>query len=176
HIALDSLNAKNYKAAEQQFAKIADAEPNRRIGRLSRFYLANAYLGENDLPHARDALVAFLGEEHDPTFASLALTNLAVIYERMGDFKKAEGAYSQATSVPGPEQARAELGIARMRAKQGNRDGAVEAYRRFLAAHPFSNERQDVLESLAMLGVSIGDSSLSAQAAMPVVMPPAPAH
>src|SRR5271155_1517512 len=69
--AMTTLNAGHSKEAEAQFSKLADDEPGRRLGRLARFYLATAYLGDNDLPDARDALVAFVAEEHDPNFTSL---------------------------------------------------------------------------------------------------------
>jgi predicted negative regulator of RcsB-dependent stress response len=150
--AITALNAGKNKEAEAQFKKLADEEPGRRLGRLARFYMASAYLGDNDLPNARDALVAFLAEEHDPNFTSLALTDLAVVYERMSDWRKAAGAYQQAAGVQGPEQVRAELGVARMLAKSGDKPQAIAAYRNFLAAHPFAAQRQDVIESLALLG------------------------
>jgi predicted negative regulator of RcsB-dependent stress response len=150
--AITALNAGKNKDAETQFKLLADEEPGRRLGRLSRFYLANSYLADGDLPNARDSLVAFLAEERDPMFRSLALTNLAVVYERMADWKKAAGAYQQAAADPGPEQVRAELGVARMLAKSGDKQGAIAAYRGFLNAHPFAQQRQDVMESLALLG------------------------
>ena len=96
--------------------------------------------------------VAFLAEERDPLFRSLALTNLAVVYERMAEWTKAASAYQQAAADPGPEQVRAELGVARMLAKSGDKQGAIAAYRSFLNAHPFAQQRQDVVESLALLG------------------------
>jgi len=150
--AITALNAGQNKNAETKFKQLADEEPGRRLGRLSRFYLANAYIAGGDLPNARDALVAFLAEERDPMFRSLALTNIAVVYERMADWKKAAGAYQQAAADPGPEQVRAELGVARMLAKAGDKQGAIAAYRAFLNAHPFAQQRQDVMESLALLG------------------------
>jgi len=150
--AITALNAGQNKPAETQFKQLADEEPGRRLGRLARFYVASAYLADGDLPDARDSLVAFVAEERDPLFRSLALTNLAVVYERMADWKKAAGAYQQAATDPGPEQARAELGVARMLVKSGDKQGAIAAYRGFLAAHPFAQQRQDVLESLALLG------------------------
>jgi predicted negative regulator of RcsB-dependent stress response len=152
--ALSALNSRNYDTAAQDFSRLARSEPNRRLGRLAQLYAGLAYLGQNDLPHARDALIAFLGEEHDPTYMSLARTDLAVVYEKMGEFAKAENEYRQASAVPGPEQARAELGVARMMMQQGNNPGAIEVYRQFLAGHPFSEQRNEVLESLAMLGAS----------------------
>src|SRR5713226_10754299 len=149
--AITALNAGHNKEAQAQFKKLADEEPGRRLGRLARFYMASAYLGDGDLPNARAALVAFLAEEHDPLFTSLALTDLAVVYERMGDWHKAAGAYEQAAIVPGPEQARAELGVARMLAKSGDKSQAIAAYRGFLTAQPFSALRQDDIESRALL-------------------------
>jgi predicted negative regulator of RcsB-dependent stress response len=150
--AITALNAGQNKQAETQFKLLADEEPGRRLGRLARFYLASAYLADGDLPNARDSLVAFLADERDPTFRSLALTNLAVTYERMEDWKKAVGAYQQAAADPGPEQSNAELGVARALVKAGDKQGAIDAYRAFLAAHPFAQQRQDVMESLALLG------------------------
>lgn len=171
--AITALNAGQNKAAETGFKQLADEEPGRRLGRLSRFYLANSYLADGDLPNARDSLVAFLAEERDPLFRSLALTNLAVVYERMADWKKAVGAYQQAAADPGPEQVRAALGVARMLAKSGDKQGAIAAYRAFLNAHPFAQQRQDVLESLALLGApaDIAPPSLGASAGpQPVVI------
>lgn len=171
--AITALNAGQNKTAETQFKQLADEEPGRRLGRLSRFYLANSYLADGDLPNARDSLVAFLAEERDPMFRSLALTNLAVVYERMADWKKAAGAYQQAAADPGPEQVRAELGVARMLAKSGDKQAAISAYRAFLNAHPFAQQRQDVLESLALLGApaDIAPPSLGASAGpQPVVI------
>lgn len=150
--AITALNAGQNKQAETQFKQLADEEPGRRLGRLARFYVASAYLADGNLPTARDSLVAFLAEERDPLFRSLALTDLAVVYERMADWKKAAGAYQQAAADPGPEQARAELGVARMLAKSGDKQGAIAAYRAFLEAHPFAQQRPDVVESLALLG------------------------
>ena len=171
--AITALNAGKNKDAEKQFKQLADEEPGRRLGRLARFYMANAYLADGDLPNARDSLVAFLAEERDPLFRSLALTNLAVVYERMADWKKAAGAYQQAAADPGPEQVRAELGVARMLGKSGDKQGAIAAYRSFLTAHPFAQQRQDVLESLALLGApaELAPPSLGASAGpQPVVI------
>jgi len=150
--AITALKAGQNKLAETQFKQLSDEEPGRRLGRLARFYVASAYIADGDLPNARDSLVAFLTEERDPLFRSLALTNLAVVYERMADWKKAAEAYQQAAADPGPEQARAELGVARMLAKAGDKQGAIAAYRGFLNAHPYAQQRQDVAESLALLG------------------------
>ena len=165
--AITALNAGQNKDAETQFKQLADDEPGRQLGRLARFYLATAYIAAGDLPDARDSLVAFLAEERDPVFRSLALTNLAVVYERMEDWKKAAGAYQQAAADPGPEQVRAELGVARMLAKAGDKQGAIDAYRGFLAAHPFAEQRQDVTESLALLGAPTDASPPSAPGAGP---------
>ena len=176
YTALSALSAKQYKSAEEQFTKLAASEPHRRLGKLAQFYLGCAYLGDNDLVRARDSFVAFVADEHDATFANLALTNLGVIYERMGEYAKAAGAYQQASSLTGPEEVRAQLGVARMMAKQGHSDAAVALYRAFLAAHPFAPQRQEVVESLAMLGASPTAAPAAPPTGnIPVVIPSAPA-
>ncbi len=152
YAGFQALEAKQYKVAEQNFSALSAAEQSRELGRLARFYLATCYLAENDLPHARDALVAYLAEAHDAAFEGLALMDLGVVYERMGDLKKAEGAYKQAAANGSAPNAGAELGIARMEQQLGNSKGAIEAYRNFLAEHPFAPERQEVIEALATLG------------------------
>lgn len=152
--AIAEMNQKNYKAAEADFEKLAADEPNREVGKLSRFYLGNAYFQEGQLEKARDALVAYAPDAKDDLFASMAYADLGVIYEKMGDLKKAQGAYSQAASIPGPEQNRAQLNVARLMSVQGDKDGAIKAYQNFLASNPFSQERPTVIEALANLGAA----------------------
>jgi tetratricopeptide (TPR) repeat protein len=165
YAAMSALNQKNYKQAEAGFEKLAQSEPGREVGKLSRFYLGSAYFESGDLNKARDTLVAYLAESRDPVFTNLALTDLAVVYERLGEFKKAEGAYSQAASVPGPEQTRAQLGVARMILKQGDLATAIKAYQTFLQEHPFSQDRQTVVETLAQLGAGPSGGPPAAQLA-----------
>ncbi len=165
YTALTALNTNQYKSAEEQFKKISDDEPGRRLGRLSRFYMATAFLNDGNLPAARDGFVNFLAEERDPLFTSLALSNLAITYEKLGDWKKAAGSYQQASGIDGPEKVHAELGYARMLAKSGDKQAAIAAYRGFLAAHPFAEQRQDVMESLALLGAPTEPQPVGANAA-----------
>jgi tetratricopeptide (TPR) repeat protein len=154
--ALTALNQKNYKQAEAGFEKLAADEPGRDVGKLSRFYLGTAYMADANLPKARDAFVSYLSQapKRLDLFSSLASHDLGVVYERMGEYTKAEGAYSAAAAIPGPSQAQAELDVARMRLRQGNKQGAIEAYQQFLKMHPFSEDRQTVVEALAQLGVA----------------------
>src|SRR5271163_4114790 len=104
--AIGELNNKNYKAAEADFQN----------GQLDK---------------ARDALVAYVPDAKDDLFASMAYEDLAVIYEKMGDLQKAQGAYAQAAAIPGPEQSRAQLQVARLMAAQGDKAGAINAYQNF---------------------------------------------
>jgi tetratricopeptide (TPR) repeat protein len=152
--ALTALDASRYKAAEGEFLNLAESEPGFRLGRLARFYLASAYIAQNDNARARGALLSYLARDDDPLFRSLALNELAVVYENMGDFKKAGAAYHEAAGIPGPEQTRAEIGAARMLAREGNDAAAVAAYRTFLKDHPFAREQNEVTQALAALGAS----------------------
>ena len=171
YTAVSELNQKNYKQAEADFEKISQDEPNREVGKLARFYLGNAYFQDGQLEKARDALVAYAPDAKDDLFASMAYTDLGVIYEKMGDLKKAQGAYSQAASIPGPEQLRAQLNVARLMAVQGDKDGAIRAYQAFLSANPFSQERPTVIEALANLG-AIPPSLSAGNAPAQMMQPP----
>jgi len=166
--AISELNQKNYKQAEADFDKLAQDEPGREVGKLARFYLGSAYFQEGQLDKARDALVAYIPDAKDDLFASMAYEDLGIIYEKMGDLKKAQGAYAQAAAIAGPEQTRAELQVARLLARQGDKPGAINAYNRFLTAHPFAQDRQTVIEALAELGAA----PPAGAAAMAQLMPP----
>jgi tetratricopeptide (TPR) repeat protein len=151
--ALSQLEKNHYPAAEDALRKLAADEPHRPVGRLANFYLASAYLAQNQPAKARDALRAYLAGNDASIFRDTALNNLAVAYEQLGDYKQAEDAYREAAKIAGPGQARAEIGVARTLLKQGKRDQAVAAYKAFLTAHPFAPERESVRETLASLGV-----------------------
>ena len=152
--ALSELQGGKYESAEKDLSTLAADEPHRAVGRLANLYLANAYLAQKEPAKAREALLRYLAGDDASVFRDAALDDLAVTYEELGDYKQAEATYRQASAIEGPEQARAELGMARMLQKQGKRDEAVAVYRDFLAQHPYAPERTLVLETLAQLGVS----------------------
>jgi predicted negative regulator of RcsB-dependent stress response len=167
--AIGELNKKNYSQAEADFAKLAQDEPGREVGKLSRFYLGNAYFQQGQLDKARDALVAYVPDAKDDLFASMAYEDLGVIYEKMGDLGKAKGAYAQAAAIAGPEQTRAQLQVARLMAALGDKAGAISAYQAFLTAHPFAQERQTVIEALANLGAQPPAGSAAMAQLMPTL-------
>jgi tetratricopeptide (TPR) repeat protein len=152
--ALSELQGGKYESAEKELSSLAADEPHRAVGRLANLYLANAYLAQKEPAKAREALLRYLAGDDASVFRGAALDDLAVTYEELGDYKQAEATYRQASAIEGPEQARAELGMARMLQKQGKRDEAVAVYRDFLAQHPYAPERTLVMETLAQLGVS----------------------
>jgi tetratricopeptide (TPR) repeat protein len=152
--ALDELQNNQYGAAEADLRSLADDEPRREVGRLARFYLASAYLAQNQPAEARDELQTYLAHDNPSLFRDAALNDLAVAYENLGDYKRAEDAYRRAAALQGPGQERAQLGVARMLQKEGRRAEAIAAYRDFLSQHPFASGRENVMETLASLGVA----------------------
>jgi tetratricopeptide (TPR) repeat protein len=152
--ALSDLQGGKYDVAEKELSSLAADEPHRAVGRLANLYLANAYLAQKEPAKARDMLLRYLAEDDASVFRNAALNDLAVTYEELGDYKRAEDAYRQASKIEGPEQARAELGVARMLQKQGKRAEAIAVYNDFLAQHPYAPERAVVMETLAQLGVA----------------------
>ncbi|HKV54461.1 MAG TPA: tetratricopeptide repeat protein, partial [Candidatus Binataceae bacterium] len=131
--AINALSEKRYQAAAQGFSELAGTSPNSQLGHLSRFYLASAYLAQNQPSKARDALQAFLQNGGETLFRQMALTQLGVVDEELGAFGNAHIAYVEAAGLEGPEKARAEVGSARTLALQGDRRGAIREYQKFLA-------------------------------------------
>jgi predicted negative regulator of RcsB-dependent stress response len=168
--ALTALNHKDYNTAEHRFEALAQTGSG-ALASLARLYAASAYMSDRKPAHARDALEAYLADSDQPSFKNLALVQLGVVYENLGDFKKAHDAYAQAAMIPGPEQGRAQLGIARTLLKQGDNAGAIAAYRNFLAANPFSPERAEVTESLAALNTSQAAPGLAPATHAPIPAP-----
>jgi tetratricopeptide (TPR) repeat protein len=152
--ALTKLEQHHYPAAEDALRKLAAEDSGRTVGQLANFYLASAYLAQDQPAKARDALRAYLANDGASIFRGAAMNNLAVAYENLGKYKQAEDAYRSAAKIAGPEQARAELGVARMLLEQGKRGDAIAAYKNFLSAHPFASENESVRETLASLGVT----------------------
>ena len=148
-----ALEHKNYHAAEHGFRDLADTRSG-NLGSLARFYLANTYLAQKQSAKARDALEAYLKSAHQERFKQLALTQLGVVDEDLGNYAGAREAYVQAAVLDGPEKERALLGAARMLAHQGDKQGAIAAYQRFLRENPFATNRRSAVEALAQLGIA----------------------
>jgi predicted negative regulator of RcsB-dependent stress response len=183
--AFEQFDRKNYPEAERGFRELADNAPDLQVGRLARFYLATCYLAQNQLVPARDQLTAYLADRHSRLFGGLALNNLAVVYERLGDVRHAEETYRRAAAKPGPEQQTAQLALAAFLAHHGKRTEAVAEYRRFIAENQYGPERQRALEALVELGAGLSAAATTKPpqpeparprvAPAPVAAPAAPA-
>jgi len=163
--AINALSDKNYKAAEQGFSRLVIGSGS-NLGRLSRFYLASAYLAQNQTSRARDALRGYLADDGNRLFRQMALIQLGVTDEDLGDYRGARTAYLEAAQLAGPEKTRAQIGAARTLGLIGDRRGAIAAYQQFMRENPFAQERNEVIEALAQMG---------AQPAPPINHPGSPA-
>ena len=169
--AITALDHKEYKTAETDFSKLAEDHSGASLGRLARFYLATSYMAEKEPAKARDALNEYLAGDDRPTFKSLALLQLGVAYEDLGQFQEAHQAYSEAAKLPGPQKMQAELAAARMLVREGQKDAAIAAYRQFVKENPFAEERTDAFVALTELGVQPEPKAQTVNA--PVVSTPA---
>ena len=70
----------------------------------------------------------------------LALMDLGVVYEQMGEYAKAVETYRQAGDLNGPQSNDARLAVARVMQHEGKRDAAIAAYQDFLKANPYAPE------------------------------------
>jgi predicted negative regulator of RcsB-dependent stress response len=150
--AINALSDKDYKTAAEGFSILAQNDAGRTLGRLARFYLATTYLAQNQTSKARDELRNYLAEGGNSLFRQMALTQLGVTDEDLGDYHGAYAAYVKAAQLDGPEKARAQIGTARTLALIGDRQGAIAAYQQFLRENPFAQQRDEVIEALAQMG------------------------
>lgn len=162
-----ALQSKNYKGAEQSFSALIADHPSTEAANLARFYRALALLGAGNLAGAREGLEEYIQGAVAPSIHELALMDLGVVYERMGDYAKAVSTYREAANLNGPESADAHLAVARVLQREGKRDAAIAAYQDFLKANPYAAQRDTVVQALANLGVSASGSPN-------ISMPPAP--
>jgi predicted negative regulator of RcsB-dependent stress response len=152
--AINALSDKDYKTAAEGFGKLARNDSGSTLGHLSEFYLATTYLAQNQPSKARDAIRKYLAAGGNRLFRQMALLQLGVANENLGDYRNAHSAYVNASQLNGPEKARAEIGAARTLARLGDRLGAIAAYQQFLRENPFAQQRPEVTEALAQMGVS----------------------
>jgi TolA-binding protein len=149
-----AYDQKDFKGAEAQFQTLAKEYPSADLGRLSLLYLGDVYLDEHQPAQARDALQSYLKVAEKPTFRQLALLQLGVAYEQLGNTAEARTAYEQAASIDEGAQGRAELQLARLMLSKGDKQGAIRTYQRFLREHPFGEDRATVVDALAQLGAA----------------------
>ncbi len=145
---------KDYKTASGQFATLAAEYSGTSLGRLALLYLGDDYLAQNQFAAARDALQKFVDADDRPTFRQLALLQLGVTYQGLGNPAEARKAYEQAAGIKEGAQGRAELELARLTLRQGDKPGAIAIYQRFLREHPFDQERSVVTDALSQLGMA----------------------
>lgn len=162
--ALTALNHKDYRAAQDGFAALAQTGSG-ELASLARLYAATAALDAGKPAEARDALEAYVADGNQRYFMNLALVQLGVTYEDLGDLKKAHDAYVRAAATPGPEKSRAQLAAARTQARLGDSAGAIARYRAFLTENPLSRDRGEVVDALAALGATPPDSAVPPPAA-----------
>jgi len=150
--AINALSEKDYQTAAQGFSTLAQNDSSSMLGRLAEFYLATAFLAQNQPSKARDAIRNYLADDSNRLFRQMALTQLGVTNEALGDYHDAYASYVKAAQLNGPEKARAQIGAARTLARIGDRQGAIAAYQQFLRENPFAQQRAEVIEALAQLG------------------------
>lgn len=147
-----AFDGKQYAQAEATFSQLVAERPDSEPGRLANLYLGLTYLKAGKLAQARDKLVSYTDQATNASFRQLALLNLGVVYEQMGNLPSAEQAYSAAAGLNGPASADARLDQARVLAAQGKKQAAIGAYDAFLATSPEPAQRQQAVAGLARLG------------------------
>lgn len=156
--AINALSDRDYGTAEKSFSKLARHGSGSTLGHLAEFYLANTYIAQSQPAKARDALQTYLAGGGTRLFRQMALIQLGVANENLGDYRDAHAAYVKAAQLNGPERARAQISAARTLARLGDRQAAIAAYQQFLRENPFSQQSAEVTEALAQMGAPLEHS------------------
>jgi tetratricopeptide (TPR) repeat protein len=152
--AINALSDRDYGTAAKGFSALARNDLGGTLGHLAEFYLGITDLADNQPSKARDAIRSYLADGGNRLFRQMALTQLGVVNEDLGNYREAHDAYVKAGQLNGPEKARAQVGAARALARIGDRQGAISAYRQFLRENPFAQQRTEVIEALAQMDTS----------------------
>ena len=145
---------KDYKTAAGQFAALAAQYPGPVLAVWRCSISATPTWPRISLPRRATPCKSSSNADDRPTFRQLALLQLGVAYEGLGNPAEARKAYEQAAAIREGAQGRAELELARLTLRQGDKPGAIAIYQRFLREHPFDQERSVVTDALSQLGVA----------------------
>jgi predicted negative regulator of RcsB-dependent stress response len=149
--AINALSDKDYRTAEKSFSNLVRYDSGTTLGHLAEFYLATTYLAQNQSSRARETLQMYLTGGGNRFFRQMALIQLGVANENLGDYRDAHVSYTKAAQLNGPERTRAQIGAARTLARLGDRQGAITTYQQFLRENPFAQQRAEVSEALAQM-------------------------
>jgi predicted negative regulator of RcsB-dependent stress response len=137
--------ANQYEPAALEFEGVARDFPGTPFGRLAVLYRGHSLLRQNDAAGAAAAYQEFLARfSEDQYVRQLALTNLGLAQEQLGDASAARGTLAQATEMDGPYRIDALLAYARLSQAAGDSAAAEQAYRKVLEENPDAETRRFV--------------------------------
>ncbi len=123
------FDGKKYADAATEFSAVAAAYPRTPSGRLAALYRAHALAEQPDPAAAATAYSEYLASSPPTDYLrQQALVGLGHASEATNALDAARDAYRQATEIPGPFRARAQLDLARLEEAAGHADQAQALY------------------------------------------------
>jgi tetratricopeptide (TPR) repeat protein len=141
-VARSTFASNEFAPAALEFEAVARDFPGTSFGSLAVLYRGHCALRQGDAAAAAAAYQEFLVRfDEDEYVRQLALTNLALAQEQLGDGSGARATLARATESDGPYRIEALLAYARLSQAAGDTAAAEDAYRKVLAENPDAETR-----------------------------------
>jgi tetratricopeptide (TPR) repeat protein len=130
--------------------------PSAAMTAHAAFELGTLRYADREYAKARSAYEIAVARADAPTLRTLARLGVAATWEAERDFAKAIASYEAALGTLGPKEFQYEetlVDLARVQELAGQRDAAIQTYRRLLKDVPTTARAEDVRVRLASLGV-----------------------
>jgi len=148
-IAVDGIPEKNLPGLRS----IVENYGNTPSGELARFYLASALYQKGNYDEAREQFEDFDGEGQ--LLEAARYSGIAACYEAKGGYADAAEFYEKAVGVASQDVSAAENlnNAARNYARDGNKEKAVELYKKIKKAYPATNYGREADRHISRLSV-----------------------
>jgi tetratricopeptide (TPR) repeat protein len=148
-----------YREAVEVFEDLSKSAPS-SYRSLSLLYLGNSHIALGEPQKAAPPLERLRQRSGTRDYVrQLGLLSLAYAYEKAGDFAAAAKSFAAAETAGGPFTEESLLGKARTSAEGGDRRGALEAYKKYLASFAASDRGGEISLRVRELEAKAGGTS-----------------
>lgn len=155
--------------AAQAFQELADEYRGARIGLYARYYLALTYSRMGDYEKAESELKALAADTVEPELTSLALNHLAYVSQLQGKTQQAIETWRKMLETSNSNFPRDGilLNLAKAYEEDGEKEKALEHYRKLSAEFPQSPNSREVNSQIELLEAQLAAAESAPQAEKP---------
>ncbi|MEW6268110.1 MAG: tetratricopeptide repeat protein [Thermodesulfobacteriota bacterium] len=152
--ANELFKREQWQPALESFGQVASDYSSTSYGKLARLYAGRSAMKAGKPAEALPFLREFADAAPSPALEQLARVELAAALEATGDAAGAREQLARATGLEGPAGPQATVSLARLEEGAGQRDKAIELYRKYLEESPEGASADLARMRLTALGVT----------------------